>query len=251
MCEDLETGEKHSHSNGLYVQRRSFVSTVTAALSTLAIGTPFAAYALELDRSGLSYAEFLVLAKPLAESLIGDTSERGQDRYLLSLAALAVRLIEVPVPTMKDSGQGETAGTFIGFNSGGEPFNVLHWRLDPHARVRPHAHTYGNVLTLGQAGLALVENFELFGERDFATSETFEAVRTKAQILKPADVNLVSLERNYIHGLKAGPDGARGLDITTRIGLRQPTPYLMFEGSIQDAVAFTGRWSIDDPRTGT
>jgi hypothetical protein len=247
VCDDLEIGEERYLGDGYYVERRSFVKLVSAVLTAGFAEGPAALMAKDIARSTLSFEEFLAVANPLAKSLLADTSLSGQDRYLLSLADMARRIGYVPIPEMKDSGQGESTGTFIGFNSGGEPFNVLHWRLDPGSRVRPHAHTYGNVVTLGLAGQAVVENFELLGERDFATSEPFKVVRTQKQLLRKGAVNLVNLERNYIHGIAAGPRGARGLDITTRLKARAPTPYLIIPTDAERSVPFQGRWSIDDP----
>lgn len=248
MCEELEIGEEREVAPGVIIERRSFVAVAAALLaSSLPLGRA-RAMAQELRRSGLSFTAFLAEARPLASSLIGDTSMAGQDRYLLSLAALASQLSAVPVPEMRDSGQGETRGSFVGVNPGGEPFNVLHWRLEPGARIRPHAHTYGNVVTLGLDGEALLENFEVLGERSFRATGPVKVQRTRAQRLTPGGVNLVSLERDYIHGFTAGPRGARGLDITTRLKPRGPTPYLIIPaGAVRDA-PFEATWSLDDPR---
>jgi hypothetical protein len=46
--------------------------------------------------------------------------------------------------------------------------------------------------------------------------------RTVERWLTPGATNLANLDRNCIHGFVAGPRGARGLDITTRI--REKTP---------------------------
>lgn len=68
--------------------------------------------------------------------------------------------------------------------------------------------------------------------------------RTVDQWLTPGGVNLVNLERNYVHGFVAGPLGARGLDITTRIREKQPSPTLELEPEPVDAATsiWTGRW---------
>lgn len=230
---------------GYFVTRRRLLGTALATLLPL----PPAGFAAG---DGLSFDEFLALANPLARDLIGDASAAGQDRYLGTLASLAGRLASVPEPARwNDSGQGETPGSVtIGVNPGGETFTVLHWRLAPGARVRPHAHTYGNVVTLGLDGLARVQNYELAGDHrdvpDFETGGAFTVQQTVDQVLVPGSINLVSLARNYIHGMQAGPDGARGLDITTRL-LPRPeygTPYLVIGERPIDPVArtFDGRW---------
>ena len=96
----------------------------------------------------------------------------------------------------------------------------------------------------------MVENFEVFGERNFATADAFDVRRTHAQRLTPGAMNLVNLERDYIHGFTAGPEGARGLDITTRLSPRMPTPYLIIPPRADRSGVFSARWSIDDPRPG-
>jgi len=171
----------------------------------------------------LTLAEFLALANPLAKELVADTSPLGQDRYLLALAALAVRLTSVPVPEMRAQ---KSPGTFLGANDGGETFNVLHWRMEPNAVIRDHPHMYGNVVTLVLDGEVVVRNHEVLGERDWDAKGTFQVRRTCEQILRPGGTNLVSLERNYTHGFRTGAVGARGLDITTRILPRRDSPVL-------------------------
>lgn len=192
----------------------------------------------------LTLEGFLAEANPLARRLVGDATAMGQDAYLHALAALAVRLANVPVPEMRDSGQGAGPGTFIGFNPGGDAFTLLHWKMAPGSRVRRHAHTYGNVVTVVLEGQAEVENFEMEGARDLSAPGTFRVRRTALEWLRPGGINLVSLERNYVHGSRAGRDGARGLDITTRLHEKRPTPYLEIgDKPVADGDVFEGRWT--------
>ena len=224
--EDLEIGETAQVSPGVVVERRCFLKTMAVAFGALSI--PGAATAdLAASDERLTYEEFLKEVVPVAKKLVGDISLAGQQRYLLTLASYAVRLADAPVPPMRDSGQGAGRGTFIGAIPGSDPFIVLHWRLEPGSIIRPHAHTYGNVMTLTLEGEVRVENFEMVGARDFDAKGTFKARKTQSQILTPGQVNLVNLESGYIHGFQAGASGGRGLDITTRIkNGRETTPYL-------------------------
>jgi hypothetical protein len=209
-------------SPGYIVERRSVLAGLGALL--------LAQLALPSRAATLSFADFLAEANPLARELVTDASAEGQDRYLKSIAALAAQLDAVPLPeAFNPTNQGQTPESYrIGFNPGGDPFTVLHWRLEPGAVCRPHAHTYGNVVSLGLEGLVRVSNFEVVGTPDYAEPGTFRVRQTMDQVLGRGDVNLVSLDRNYIHGFVAGPDGARGLDITTRLRPRPDhgTPFL-------------------------
>jgi quercetin dioxygenase-like cupin family protein len=217
-------------SPGFFIERRSVLSGLGGVLLGLMSGAESFAALSEGTDEDLSFDQFLAQANPLAQSLVGDVSASGQDRYLRSIAALASKLHNIPIPgKWNDTDQGETPESYrIGFNPGGDPFKVLHWRLEPGAICRPHAHTYGNVVSIGIEGLIRVRNYEVVGGPDYEFGGTFLIRRTVDQLLGPGSVNLVSLARNYIHGFDAGPDGARGLDITTPLKPRpaHSTPYL-------------------------
>lgn len=226
ITEELEIGETAEISPGVLVERRCFMKTLAVAFSSISLPGIATAQLARASDARLSYEEFLKAVIPVAKRLVSDTSVAGQYHYLLTLASWAVRLAEVPVPTMRDSGQGAGGGTFIGANPGGDLFIVLHWRMEPGSVIRHHPHTYGNVMTLGLEGEVRVENLEMVGVRDFAAKGTFKVRKTQSQVLTPGQVNLVNLERGYIHGFQTSARGGRGLDITTRIREKRETPYL-------------------------
>lgn len=243
---NLPFDEEIEVSPGLIVERRS---VLTGLGGVILAGMPGAAVVAQLA-GGIPYAEFLESANAMAQNSVGDTAAAGQDRYLRSLAALAAGLREVPDPlSWNNTNQGETPESYqIGFTPGGDPFTVLQWRLEPGAKCIPHAHTYGNVVSVGLEGMVRVSNYEVVGTPDYQSSASFQARQTVAQILEPGSVNLVSLHRNYIHGFVAGPNGARGLDITTRL-LPKPThstPYLDVAKSGGLGQTFDAAWIFRD-----
>jgi hypothetical protein len=195
-------------------------------------------------QGALDFEEFLAEAVPLAHDLVGDTSRIGQDRYLHALASLAACLTAVPIPEMRETTGDSPTRTFIGANECDAPFTVLHWRMEPGARLGAHPHIYGNVVTLLLEGEVRIENHEMVGTRDFDTKEPFPVRRVNDALLLPGAVNLVSLEHGYTHGFEAGPEGARGLDITTRIRERRETPKLLLAPEPLDAARriYEGRW---------
>lgn len=226
MINELEVGETAEIAPGVVVERRCFLKSVALVFGALSI-PGLAATRRGASDERLTYEQFLIEAVPIARKLVSDISLAGQQRYLLTLASYAVRLADAPLPPMRDSGQGAGGGTFIGAIPGSDPFIVLHWRMEPGSIIRPHAHTYGNVMTVALEGQVRVENFEMVGVRDFEAKGTFKARKTQSQILTPGQVNLVNLECGYVHGFQAGKSGGRGLDITTRIKpRRETTPYL-------------------------
>jgi len=194
--------------------------------------------------AGLDFAAFLAEAVPLARDLVADTSRAGQDRYLHSLAALASGLHGVPVPEMHETSKDSAARSFLGVNECDAPFTILHWRMEPGARIGLHPHIYGNVLTVCLEGEVRIENYEMVGARDFDAQEPFPVRRTNDQVLLPGAFNPLNLEHGYVHGFTAGPEGARGLDITTRIRPKRATPTLVVRAEPLDErrAIFEGRW---------
>lgn len=225
---------------GVVVERRDVLTTIGTLF--VAAGLPGMARASKLDpvRDAFAFEDFLKEAVPIARQLVADTTKVGQDRYLLALAAIAVRLADVTEPEMRTNGEGTT----IGSNPGGDPFNVLHWRMAPGSKISTHPHIYGNVVTLALEGEVRIHNYEMVGVRDFDTKDGFRVRRTVEQWLAPGGVNLVNLERNYMHGFLAGSRGARGLDITTRIREKRSSPTLEVSAAPIDADAsvWDARW---------
>lgn len=215
-------GEARESSRGVLVERRCFMATAAAAFA--AAGIPGLTHARRVDPGAerLDYDDFLKEVLPAARSLVKDTSPLGQDRYLHTLAAHAVRLVDLAPPELRENGP----GTSIEAHPGGDPFVVLHWRMEPGSSIEAHPHIYGNVVTLCLEGLAQVSNYEVVGERDYDTKAGFLVRRTLTQWLTPGSVNLVNLDRNYMHAFRASKL-SRGLDITTRIREKRPTPSLV------------------------
>lgn len=235
--------ERFSPQPGLVVERRSFFGVVASACAVASLPGASPVWRSRQGAADWTIEQFVAAVTPVCKELLADTSARGQDRYLLTLAAFAVRLGAVPVPEARDV----SPGYRIGSNHGPEPFTVLHWLLEPKAVIRPHAHTYGNVVTLGLTGEALVSNYEQIGKPDYDSAEPVEVVRVQEQVLRKGDVNLVSLERHYVHGFTAGAAGASGLDITTRIVPRRKSPTLELGAELDTgARRFAARWRVAD-----
>ncbi|MGI9205349.1 MAG: hypothetical protein ACR2Q3_15140 [Woeseiaceae bacterium] len=245
---ELPIGEEIAVSPGEFFERRSLL----VALGGILLGLMPGIRSIAAPGNEVSFKEFLSRANPLAQRLVDDQSVTGQDKYLRSIAAIASGLVDVPIPEKwNNSDQGVTPESYrIGFNPGGELFRVLHWRLEPGAICRPHAHTYGNVLSIGLEGAARVSNYEVVGDPDYGSEGTFLVRRTVDQLFRPGSMNLVSLEKNYIHGFVAGQNGARGLDITTPLKPKpaHTTPYLTIGDKPVDEFArtFEAAWEYSN-----
>jgi hypothetical protein len=103
----------------------------------------------------------------------------------------------------------------------GAPFVIIQWRMHPRAILPAHCHPRASVCTLGLEGEARLRNFEVEGSApafDSGSSETFLIRETHSQIIAPGRVSTISTVRDNIHYFEAGPDGARGIDITIPYG---------------------------------
>jgi len=241
--DDVPFGERVSPSPGIVLARRGFFATVAAACATAGLPAASPSWRSRQREGDWTIEEFVREVTPVCRELVADLSARGQDRYLHTLASFAVRLGAVPVPEAREVAKGHR----IGANHGPEPFTVLHWLLEAKVAIRPHAHTYGNVVTLGLTGEARVDNYEQVGPLDCNATDEITVVRVQEQMLRPGDINLVSLERHYVHGFLAGTGGASGLDITTRIVPRKKSPTLVVGEAVDaDARTFRARWQVGD-----
>ncbi|MBK8096283.1 MAG: twin-arginine translocation signal domain-containing protein [Planctomycetes bacterium] len=230
-------------STGALAGRRDFLRRTTVAGAAL--------IAPVLPRTptvgeALSYEEFLAEAVPLARRLVSHTERFGEDAYLFALAALAVRLRGVDEPELRRVNAAGLPAHWIGANDTPPdcPFTVLHWKLEPHGVVRPHPHTYGNVVTLGLEGEVRICNHETVAPADYAATTSFLLRRTNDQMLRRHDINLVPLHHGFIHGFVAGAEGARGLDITTRVRPKQPNFSVAIGAEPRDPARalFEGSW---------
>jgi len=237
-------------SRGL--ERRSFLGVAAAALGTAALGQSRFSPSLPGSEARLTFAEFVRGFGPMGRELVRDTSRMGEDRYLHTLASFAVRLVDVPIPEMRQTSKGDGPRNFIGVNEVGEddPFVVLHWRMEPGSRIGLHPHLYGNVVTLALEGEAMIQNYEMVGDADFDRRDPFPVRKVHEQILRPGGINIVPLAHGYIHGFVAGPAGARGLDITTRIRAKRPTPSLEVSQKAIDAArgVYEGTWRPEEKK---
>ena len=169
------------------------------------------------DATRLSWDEFLKECRSLAGDLVKDASRPGQDAYLQRLAALAVRLRAAPATKLFAFGSLNPKVEFAP-SYRGTPFVIIQWHMHPGAILPAHCHPGTSVCTLGLEGEARLRNFEVEGVApafDSGSTETFLIRETHNQIISAGRLNTLSSVRDNIHYFEAGPDGARGIDITT------------------------------------
>ena len=87
----------------------------------------------------------------------------------------------------------------------------------------------------------------MVGSADFDRVAPFPVRRVHEQILRAGEINFVPLAHGYVHRFVAGPSGARGLDITTRIRERRPNSTLDISPTPLDATRglYEGTWRFE------
>lgn len=224
---------------GVMVERRSVLWLPIAVAATFLFGRNSHLRAdhgsrprgLIADEGRLAWDEFLTQSRPLAAELIKDKSGPGQEAYLERLAALAVRLKAAPATRMGAFGKLNPKVEF-GPSYRGVPFVIIQWRMHPNAILPAHCHPGFSVCTLGLEGEARLCNFEVEGDApafNSGSKKTFLMRETHSQIVAPGRISTLSPLRDNIHYFEAGPDGARGIDITTQYGGDGSFSFVAFE----------------------
>lgn len=185
----------------------------------------------------LGWNQFLEQSVPVARALHRDSSAGGQDAYLFWLASMIVRLRTGELPRAKLGRFGGLEPPVnIGVSFRGQPFFIVEWWLEPGAFLPPHCHPNASVCTLGIAGEARVRNFEVDGDApDFSSRRTFLVRETHDQVIAPGRVCTLSALRDNIHTFRAGPRGARGIDISTYHGPATDFSFLDIADKTRDA----------------
>jgi hypothetical protein len=140
-----------------------------------------------------------------------------EEEYVLTIAALAVRLKEIPPPKFGEPFKGVISSA-LSFR--GEHMAFVQWRMGPNSVYQPHNHPNYNGMTLGLQGECRMRNFDFVGPKpEYSSKATFLIRETQDGVLRPGRVtSMMTTTRDNVHELHAGKEGATGLDIFTRMG---------------------------------
>ena len=173
----------------------------------------------------LGQEDFTALMAALEE--IGDrlplTTRAEQDAYIYSLAARALRVTQFPVPKMGTMGK---TGIEIGPLARTQPptdmvhgIALVSYRMSPNAHFQAHNHPNYSVATIGLEGEARVVHYEHdVAAPPFASQEPFIVRRSAERLLRRGDATTLSPSRDNIHTFRAGPAGARFVDLFSNHG---------------------------------
>lgn len=188
--------------------------------------------------SGLAHASNTLAQDNLSdwESYLAATRQEALERirnnrddiagYLHWISSRLASRTDVPSARLAAVEWADPAISF-GAHPAAAPFVLIEFRLAPGAYLPPHNHPNASVSTLLLEGEAAIDNYELDPESDPPGLRGAARLRhTATQMLRPGDCNFIQPARNNLHAFRAGPYGARGVDITTQHGPSSAFGYL-------------------------
>lgn len=172
------------------------------------------------NNAGLDWESFIKQCVPVASELHKNSSASGQEAYLHWLGSMIARarISEIPKAKLGRFGKLEPPVSF-GVSYRGAPFFIVEWKLEAGAYLPPHCHPNASVCTVGLEGEARIRNFEVVGQApEFSSRQSFLVRETHSELIAQGRINTLSAIRDNIHTFQAGPNGARGIDISTYHG---------------------------------
>ena len=218
---------------GYSEQRRMLVIGAPAGLALLLSSQSQLLAAMDEANSDAELEKFLSESLDRALELKADVSADGQDKYVEYLANLVTAIGDVSADALSStSWQGFDPGVFIGMSGRNRAFFVVQWRLAPGAFLPPHCHPRTSVCTLGLEGTSVLRHFEVGPDAPSYRSdrETEFLIReTRRLELHAGMTSTLTEQRDNIHLFEAGPDGARGIDVTSDYGGDGTFSFLEFD----------------------
>lgn len=234
---------------GYSEQRRALVIGAPAALACILSSRSALVAAMDVLSADGELQRFLDESLERALLLKADASARGQDEYVAFLQKAVSSISDVSKePLSETSWKGFDPGVFLGNSGRNRAFFIVQWRLAPAAFLPPHCHPKTSVCTLGLAGSSTLRHFEVPADapsyRDDRETE-FLVRETRQLELASGMTSTLTEHRDNVHLFEAGPDGARGIDVTTDYGGDGSFSFLEFDHrqpEIPAERAYRARW---------
>jgi hypothetical protein len=215
------------------------------------VAAAFLAAMPEALRGGgpLTWDDFTARATAAAKDLY-NADGYDEDAYVYHLAAAAVGAPDVPA-TAKTGRFGKLDPPVeFGPVYRGAPIMMVQWKLAPNAWLPPHNHPHYNVISIGLEGEAVVTHYDVDGDAPpFDAASAFTVRRTRETLIAPRRMSPLTSSRDNIHTFRAGPKGARGIDINTQAGKDIGFSFLDIAPKPLDAAraTFAAKWIGQNP----
>ena len=227
-------------ADGVVVERRSLLWLSLGAVASLLAGTsPLrgqdAPAAQGQAKPGkLTFPEFLAEVYPVTQRLIASKGEE-EEAYLMTVAAALSRLRKPSDPLRAAMRQFSQENKKPGERF---PLAAVSMRLKAGRGFSHHDHLNYNGVIMGVEGEVRIRNFDFQGDTPPVDStKTFQIRETRDDLILPGRFSTLGRQRENIHDLVAGKDGARVLDVFTFLAKGATSRYLEVEAKPRDAKA--------------
>ncbi|MCW5767020.1 MAG: hypothetical protein KIT68_13720 [Phycisphaeraceae bacterium] len=248
---DHERGEEISP--GVVVERRTILRFgVAAAGLAAASGLGLAGCAAGATGSGslantrgrkparaASADEFVAAVMPQARALIAAPAP-DEEAYLAAVTALLSRVEPPPAWQMFPAGKGWEMDTIAYY----PPIVLMQIKMAPKSVIHLHDHRHYNGVLLATQGAARCRNFDIVqpdGKRlDIAAGEVpskgedFLIRQNADTVLRPRQLSTLTRDRDNIHHVEAGDEGATLVDFFTHFSPKARSYELAWDGKAYD-----------------
>ena len=248
MLADHEQGEEISP--GVVVERRTILrlglsAAGLAALSGLGLsGCATGSRATVKGGPGpvgaaASADEFVAAVMPQARALIAAPSP-DEEAYLAAVTTLLAPVEPPPAWRMSPTGMGWDIDNIAYY----PPIVLMQIKMAPKSVIHLHDHRHYNGVLLATAGAARCRNFDIVqpdGKRlDIAAGEVpakgedFLIRQNADTVLRPRQLSTLTRDRDNIHHVEAGDEGATLVDFFTHFSPKARSYELAWDGKAYD-----------------
>jgi hypothetical protein len=237
-----ETGGRDEVADGVTIERRRVFWLSAAGVTALLLGRspraqdpkPGSERPTPGKGTKLDYAGFLEHLYPLSRRLV-DSKGEDEQAYLMTVAAAMTRIADPKAPL-----RGAMQAFRKQHAKDGErfPLAAMSMTLKPGKGFSHHDHLDYNGVIMGIGGEARVRNYDFVGAPPAVDSgKTFEVRETRDDLILPGRISTLGRNRDNVHDLVAGKDGAQVLDVFTFFSKRAGSRYLDLGDRPRDAEA--------------
>lgn len=242
---DHEVGEELSP--GVRLNRRAVLQLGLSGGGLEMLGMPGCASRRVAGGQGLlaghdSVDDFVAQVMPRARALIADTTP-DEEAYLAFVSALLARVDAPPPWSPSPVRNGRSVGLIARY----PPIVFFQIDMEPRAVIDLHDHRHYNGVLIATKGSARCRNFDIVPPDgtplDVATGEVpaegedFLVRQNADVVLRPGQLSRLTRERDNIHHVQAGDDGATLLDFFTYFSPEARSYGLEWDGQPYDEAA--------------
>lgn len=235
-----ETAGREEIADGVTIERRRVFWLSAASVTALLLGrSPLAQERTPVQDpkptpGKLDYEQFLAQLYPLSRRLVASKGE-DEEAYLMTVAAAMTRIADPKAPLRAEMQAFRKQNAKQGERF---PLAAMSMKLKPGKGFSHHDHLDYNGVIMGIEGEARVRNYDFVGAPPAVDSgKTFEVRETRNDLILPGRISTLGRNRDNVHDLIAGKNGAQVLDVFTFFSKRAGSRYLEFDEKPRDAEA--------------